>query len=302
MIENFKGFVPKYTFQKLIGSGSFGSVYKAKDNLTGLTVAIKRTTKKGTIISREYKILKEISGCENIVKLQEIFYTYSDKNIIQNLVFEYFPMNLSKYIRDRYSNSRLSYIEIAKIMKQILNGLDYLHENGIMHRDLKPENILIDPESLCIKLCDFGCAKRVGGVDNTPYIVSRYYRAPELVYGTHIYSTEIDIWAAGCILMELCIGKPVFMGKDDGDQFIQQAYTLGPPSLYEFTKLIENSEISAKLVTKALIIKSKTSINTLLKETEHAVHIENLVKTMLCYDPAKRTTAKNALSHFFFNI
>lgn len=301
MIENANGQVPRYTFEKLIGSGSFGSVYKAIDTVSGSAVAIKRTTKRGSIISREYKLLKETKSCENIVQLLDIFYTYSEKNIIQNLVFEYLPMNLSRFIRERYPISPLSYKEISDIMRQILQALDYLESNKIMHRDLKPENILFDPIGFQVKLCDFGSAKKIGG-DNTPYIVSRYYRAPELVYGNHMYSSEIDVWAAGCIFMELYVGKPIFMGKNDGDQFIQQAYVLGPPSLSEFTKLIENSNISAKLVTKATQIPAKTSLKHLLEGKERALAAENLAKKMLCYDPSKRPSAKECLQDKFFNM
>ena len=302
MIENSKGLVPRYTLEKLIGSGSFGSVYKAIDTSSSQTVAIKRTTKRGTIISREYKILKEIKEHPNIVQLLDIFYTYSEKSIIQNLVFEYLPMNLSKFIRERYSENGLSYKDISEIFKQILRALDFLHTNKIMHRDIKPENILFDPYSFSVKICDFGSAKKIGGEDSTPYIVSRYYRAPELIYGNHIYSSEIDIWAAGCIFMELFVGKPIFMGKNDGDQFIQQAYVLGPPTLCEFTKLIENSNISTKLVTKATQIKAKTSLKNMLEGKEHALAAENLAKMMLCYDPSKRPTAKQCLAHSFFNM
>ena len=300
MIENPKGLRPRYSFEKLIGSGSFGSVYKAKDTLTNLTVAIKRTTKRGTIISREYKLLKEINDHTFIVKLYDIFYTYSEKGVIQNLVFEYLPMNLSKYIRDQSAN--LSFKEISLIFRQILRALDYLHSKKIVHRDLKPENILFDPENFKLKLCDFGSAKLIDGEDNTPYIVSRYYRAPELVYGNHIYNSEIDIWAAGCIFVELFIGKPVFMGKNDGDQFIQQAYVLGPPSLSEFTKLIENSNVPAKLVTKATQIQPRTSLKKLLEHKENCDPAESLAKMMLCYDPSKRPTAKECLAHDFFNL
>ena len=302
MIENSKGLVPRYTLEKLIGSGSFGYVYKAIDTSSSQTVAIKRTTKRGTIISREYKILKEIKEHPNIVQLLDIFYTYSEKSIIQNLVFEYLPMNLSKFIRERYSENGLSYKDISEIFKQILRALDFLHTNKIMHRDIKPENILFDPYSFSVKICDFGSAKKIGGEDSTPYIVSRYYRAPELIYGNHIYSSEIDIWAAGCIFMELFVGKPIFMGKNDGDQFIQQAYVLGPPTLCEFTKLIENSNISTKLVTKATQIKAKTSLKNMLEGKEHALAAENLAKMMLCYDPSKRPTAKQCLAHSFFNM
>ena len=211
-------------------------------------------------------------------------------------------MNLSKYIRHRFVTSPLSYKEISEIFKQILSALQFLHRHKIMHRDLKPENILFDPSDLSTKICDFGSAKKAESSENTPYIVSRYYRAPELVYGNHVYSYEIDIWAAGCIFMELYCGKPIFMGKNDGDQFIQQVYVLGPPSLSEFAKLVEHSNISTKLVTKVTQIKQKTSLKQLLQGKENAEAAESFARLMLCYDSSKRPTATECLSHSFFNL
>ena len=302
MLVKQRGLISRYKFEKEIGSGSFGVVYLATDTVSGAHVAIKRTTKRGATMSREYKLLSEVKECENIVRLVDAFYTYTETSIIQNLVFEHFPTNLKAYSVERYKNSPLSHIEIAGIMKQILTALDFLHSKNIMHRDVKPENILIDPKGLKVKLCDLGSAKKAGGEENTPYIVSRYYRAPELVYGNYVYSDSIDIWAAGCVLMELYIGKPIFMGVTDGNQFIQQVFVLGPPTLAEFTKLIENSNISAKLVTKATQIPARTSLKELLEGKERAELAEDLVKMMLSYDSSKRPSAKECLSHSFFKI
>jgi hypothetical protein len=79
-------------------------------------------------------------------------------------------------------------------MKQILQGMQFVHSQGICHRDLKPENILKTEEGV-VKICDFGSAKFMSNNGlNTPYIVSRYYRAPELILGCSDYSNKIDIW------------------------------------------------------------------------------------------------------------
>jgi glycogen synthase kinase 3 beta len=95
-------------------------------------------------------------------------------------------------------------------MYQLLNGLKNIHEKNIAHRDLKPENVLLSKDGV-IKICDFGSSKIIDpNGKNTPYIVSRYYRAPELILCLTKYSTAIDIWAAGCIMAELFLLTPIF--------------------------------------------------------------------------------------------
>lgn len=92
-----------------------------------------------------------------------------------------------------------------------------LTQVGIVHRDLKPENILVSPHNI-VKICDFGSSKHIDlNGKNTPYIVSRYYRAPELNLCITQYGSAIDIWATGCILSELITLEPLFQGTDEGN-------------------------------------------------------------------------------------
>ena len=109
----------------------------------------------------------------------------------------------------------------------MLKALEFMHERDIAHRDLKPENVLVSRNGV-VKLCDFGCSKILDpSVPNTPYIVSRYYRAPELILSASKYGTEIDMWSVGCILAELVLRKPLFCGKTEGDQIFQILNILG---------------------------------------------------------------------------
>ena len=103
-------------------------------------------------------------------------------------------------------------------MRQLLLALDFLQAHDIMHRDIKPENILLNesPSDVLIKLCDFGSAKKISNL-NTPYIVSLFYRAPELILCKSKYDSKVDIWSLGCIFLELYVGRPVFQGASDGD-------------------------------------------------------------------------------------
>ncbi|GAU30300.1 hypothetical protein TSUD_385210, partial [Trifolium subterraneum] len=108
------------------------------------------------------------------------------------------------------------------IVFQIFRGLAYIHTvPGVCHRDLKPQNILVDPLSHQVKLCDFGSAKMlVKGEANISYICSRFYRAPELIFGATEYTTSIDIWSGGCVLAELLLGQPLFPGENAVDQLV----------------------------------------------------------------------------------
>ena len=97
---------------------------------------------------------------------------------------------------------------------QAFRSLAYIHSLGICHRDIKPQNLLVDPSSHCLKLCDFGSAKRlIPGENNVSYICSRYYRAPELIFGATDYNSMIDVWSLGCVIAELLLGQPLFPGE-----------------------------------------------------------------------------------------
>lgn len=116
------------------------------------------------------------------------------------------------------NGSYMNINDIKRYTKEILNGLRQMHELRIVHRDLKPENILLKGGQ--VKICDLGSSKFIdetpGSYKNTPYVVSRYYRAPELIFATNIYNEAIDIWAVGCILFELITKTPLFPGDTEG--------------------------------------------------------------------------------------
>ena len=215
-VSDFQSFILKFLIK--------GYVFEAYDNNRLSKVALKRTQKAGNIISREFEILDMLRGKENVVQLLDFFYSIDDNNrIIQNTVLEYCEKSLENLIEDH--NKRKDFIpmaDIKKYVKQIFNGLKNMHLLKISHRDLKPENILLKDGN--VRICDVGSSKMIDFSEkrlNTPYVVSRYYRAPELILASNRYDFSIDIWATGCIIFELLTKTPMFPGDSEGHQLIE---------------------------------------------------------------------------------
>ena len=120
----------------------------------------------------------------------------------------------------RFVLARVRYMNL--LIFQLFRALAYIHHVGVCHRDIKPQNLLIDPESGVLKLCDFGSAKfLIKGEPNVSYICSRYYRAPELIFGSTNYTNSIDVWSGGTVLAELLLGHPIFPGDSGVDQLVE---------------------------------------------------------------------------------
>lgn len=109
----------------------------------------------------------------------------------------------------------------AAAAPQTFRALEYIHARRICHRDIKPDNLLVDPQTLHCRLCDFGCSKiLVKGQPNVSYICSRYYRAPELMFGATEYGVAVDVWSVGTVLAELLLGHLPFQGQDSTQQHL----------------------------------------------------------------------------------
>lgn len=100
----------------------------------------------------------------------------------------------------------------------MFRGLAYLLGINICHRDIKPQNILVDNTTMILKICDFGSAKKLSPNEvSVSYICSRYYRAPELIFGSQYYTNAIDVWSMGCVVAEMVTGEPLFPGESAVD-------------------------------------------------------------------------------------
>lgn len=176
---------------------------------------------------------------------------------------------------------------------QILKGLKYVHSAGVLHRDLKPSNLLVNA-SCDLKIGDFGLARTSTESNNfmTEYVVTRWYRAPELLLSCDSYDAAIDVWSVGCILGELLARKPILPGKDYIDQLKLIIRTLGTPSDDELEFI---SASKARSYIKALPYAPTANLHKMFPgATPDAI---DLLKKMLQFDPRKRITVDEALQH-----
>ncbi|KAK8731207.1 hypothetical protein OTU49_007487 [Cherax quadricarinatus] len=286
-----------YMDTKVIGNGSFGVVFQAKLCETGELVAIKKVLQDKRFKNRELQIMRRLEHC-NIVKLMYFFYSSGDKKeeVFLNLVLEFIPETVYKVARHHSKQKQtipISYIKLY--MYQLFRSLAYIHSLGVCHRDIKPQNLLLDPETGVLKLCDFGSAKHlVRGEPNVSYICSRYYRAPELIFGATDYTTNIDVWSAGCVLAELLLGQPIFPGDSGVDQLVEIIKVLGTPTREQIREMNPNyTEF------KFPQIKSHPWQKVFRQRTpEDAI---NLVARLLEYTPSARITPLQACAHKFFD-
>ena len=307
-------YIPDYTPLSIKGSGSFGYVVEALDKRNNVKVAIKRTHKVGTQISREYEILSQVRECKYCIKLFDIFYTTDKKNrIIQNLVFETVPQNLGTYIEQVRKNKKfIPLAKIKNIAKQLLLGLNFFHKKNIVHRDLKPENILFTEDEQ-VKICDFGSSKvleykiegnkKINISKSTPYIVSRFYRAPELIFGKIDYDQKIDIFALGCIIAEMFTCVPLFPGLNEGLQILEYINILGMPDENYFKEFSIPKEFMEFLRNyKHVKIYPLNILLNLDKKYEEKDMEEacDLLFKMLCWNYNERYDSEQCLNHSFF--
>jgi len=268
--------------------GAFGLVCSAKDQLTGVAVAVKKIMKPFSTpvlakrTYRELKLLKHIQH-ENIISLSDVF--------ISPLEDLYFVTELLGTDLHRLLTSRpLEKQFIQYFLYQILRGLKYVHSAGVVHRDLKPSNILIN-ENCDLKICDFGLA-RIQDPQMTGYVSTRYYRAPEIMLTWQKYDVAVDIWSAGCIFAEMLEGKPLFPGKDHVHQFSIITELLGtPPEDVIGTIASENTLRFVKSLPK------RDRIPFSEKLTCKDPGALDLLEKMLVFDPRKRINATDSLAH-----
>nr|AAA64560.1 phosphorylase kinase gamma [Drosophila melanogaster] len=276
-----KGFYAKYEPKEILGRGISSTVRRCIEKETGKEFAAKiidlgATTESGETnpyhmleaTRQEISILRQVMGHPYIIDLQDVF----ESDAFVFLVFELCPKGeLFDYLT---SVVTLSEKKTRTIMRQIFEGVEYIHAKSIVHRDLKPENILLD-ENHNVKITDFGFAKAVArGREITNLCGTPGYLAPEtlkcnMFEGSPGYSQEVDIWACGVIMFTLLVGCPPFWHRK---QMVMLRNIMEGKYSFTSPEWADISEDPKDLIRKCLVV-----------------------------DPSQRITVKEVLRHPFFN-
>lgn len=231
----------KYQCLKQLGQGTYGTVYKAErrdrgqHNAVALKVCrIDQSPELGLpeTAVREAALLVELRGHPNIMELWSISCSKADKLY---LVCELMDMDLRSYVR-RSPNRRLSLSDVRHITRGLLMGLVHCHSRGIVHRDLKPHNILVSRDLKDVKIADFGLGRWLHNSCKTltHEVVTLWYRPPEVLLGDCRYDASVDIWSAGCVIVELLTGKALFAGTSEIDTLFKIFKLFGTPTAEEW--------------------------------------------------------------------
>lgn len=284
----------RYQILGFLGEGSFGTVVKCLDHKTSSLVAVKILKNDPVFLEygkNENDFLNQLSSDSCIVD------KISDFEFRGHfcLVFELLSIDLYQFLKA--SNFRgLHHQFVKRVVVQVLIALKESHALGIVHCDVKPENIVLRNENKSkIKLIDFGSAWKQG-LKKFDYIQSRYYRAPEVVLESG-WSEKIDVWSLGCLIVELLIGRPLFMAATEVGLLVQQISILGPMPRSFFNSGKKSDLLSFESLHKSQVmsIHKYRSLEGILQDQPG--NLIDFVKSCLNWNPDKRPSAQEALRH-----
>lgn len=297
LIDSESVFFRKPGNESVVGSGTYGKVFKGLNVYTKGLVALKRIRMEGerdgfpVTAVREIKLLQSLRHL-NIVNLQEVMVEKNDCF----MVFEYLSHDLTGLLH--HPNFKLEDAQKKHLAKQLFEGLDYLHERGVLHRDIKAANILVSNEGI-LKLADFGLARfyaKRHQLDYTNRVITIWYRSPELLLGETKYTAAVDVWSAACVMVEIFTKHAIFPGDGTELNQLEKIYNiLGTPTLQEWPGLVDMAwfELLRPTAKKRNVFAEKYQDRISPAAFE-------LLTNMFCYDPAKRPTAAAALQHTYF--
>eukprot|EP01060_Flectonema_neradi_P033534 TRINITY_DN5653_c0_g1_i1.p1 TRINITY_DN5653_c0_g1~~TRINITY_DN5653_c0_g1_i1.p1 ORF type:complete len:336 (+),score=33.63 TRINITY_DN5653_c0_g1_i1:47-1054(+) len=283
-----------YEVIRKVGRGKYSEVFEGVNNASEERCVIKvlKPVKKMKV-RREIKILQNLCGGENIIKLLDMVRDPASKT--PALIFEYV-----NNIDFRTLYPQLSDYDVRYYINELLKALNFCHSMGIMHRDVKPQNVMIDHEKRILRLIDWGLAEFYHyQQEYNVRVASRYFKGPELLVDLREYDYLLDMWSLGCMFAGLIFRQePFFHGHDNYDQLAKISKVLGTPDLYAYLDKY-NIELSPHH-EGTLSPQSK-------KPWKYFVNKDNLglcsaealdfLDKLLVYDHQKRMDAETAMTH-----
>ncbi|XP_040990335.1 mitogen-activated protein kinase 2-like [Juglans microcarpa x Juglans regia] len=278
-----------------IGRGSCGIVCAAVNSDTHEEVAIKKIGNAfDNIIDakrtmREIKLLSHMDH-ENVISIKDIIRP-PKKDAFNDvyIVYELMDTDLQHVIQ---SDQLLTDNHCQYFLYQLLRGLKYVHSANVLHRDLKPSNLLLNG-NCDLKIGDFGLARTTSETDfMTEYVVTRWYRAPELLLNCSEYTAAIDVWSVGCIFGEIVTREPLFPGKDYVHQLRLITELTGSPDDASLGFLRSDN---ARRYVRQLPQCRKQQFSARFPSMSPGAL--DLLEKMLVFDPNKRITVEDALCH-----
>jgi len=286
-----------YEIVRKIGRGKYCEAFEGIHVPTNERVVIKilKPVKKKKI-KREIKILQNVCGGPNIIKLLDVVRDSQSKT--PSLIFEYIDN-----IDFKILYPTLTDMDVRYYIREVLYALDFCHSQGIMHRDVKPHNIMIDHPKRKLRLIDWGLAEFYHpGTNVNVRVASRYYKGPELLVDYQSYDYSLDMWSLGCMFAGMIFRKePFFRGSDNHDQLVKIAKVLGTESLQVYLDKY-NIELDSKFDEILNHHTKKPWSKFISPECAHLATPDaiDLLDQMMLYDHAQRILPKEALNHHFF--
>ncbi|KAG1685886.1 hypothetical protein DVH05_007156 [Phytophthora capsici] len=279
----------------------------------------------------ELKLLNELGERDSRDKKHciRLLDSFTHRNHVA-MVFEPMQMNVREAMKKFGGKGGISIQAVRVFSKHLLIALNHLETCGVIHADIKPDNMLLDEKQTTIKLCDFGSAFKAddGKQDPTPYLVSRFYRAPEIVLGL-AYDKAVDMWSVGCCLYEMFTGKVMFPGSTNNEmlKFFMELKGKIPNKLIKkhrqayidqfemephFTEDLkfcsrESDRVTGKPILRLMdTIKTKSDLASSLMaaksptdDRKQVLELRSLLDRMFTLDPSKRISVRDALAHPF---
>ncbi|XP_024528049.1 serine/threonine-protein kinase prp4 isoform X1 [Selaginella moellendorffii] len=318
----------RYEIASSHGRGVFSTVVRARDTKAGRgepeEVAIKIIRSNETMFKAgqmELIILNKLAGAdlENKRHCVRLLSSFEYRNHLC-LVFESLHMNLREILKKFGRNIGISLAAVRSYARQLFTALKHLRNCGVLHCDIKPDNMLVNDSKNLLKLCDFGSAMFAGENEITPYLVSRFYRAPEIILGLP-YDHALDMWSVGCCLYELYTGKVLFPGSTNNDMLRLHMELKGPFPKKMLRKAmftaqhfdqdlnfhaIEEDPVTKKTINRMITNVKPKDISTLIsssggsdEDAKNLLNFKLLLEKIFILDPEKRLTVSQALNHPF---